>query len=248
MKVHNILKFYLRKKKVCERFVPALLSDKQKNDRMEYCRDIVRMSDTDENFLETVVTGDTWCFQCEQLILLNPISNSENSELPEPRQVGMQSNRIMLAVYFDLNGLIFVEFLPENQTMNTDYYLGMLTRLLANIRRLRPQYRKEIAWSLLHKNTAMHRSKVVQNFLAEERVTQLYQPPYSPDLAPYDFFLFPRLRRHMENCQYHSTSAAQTVLFDYLKLISKPEYEMCFDDLYNRSNCCIDLKGMYLSN
>jgi len=34
----------------------------------------------------------------------------------------------------------------------------------------------------------------MRNILAKNEATVLLQPPYSPDLAPADFFLFPKLK------------------------------------------------------
>ena len=47
---------------------------------------------------------------------------------------------------------------------------------------------------LLHDNAPCHRASVVTDFLKEEKVKILPHPPSSPDLAPCDFFLFPRLK------------------------------------------------------
>ena len=53
-------------------------------------------------------------------------------------------------------------------------------------------------WSgvhLLHDNASSHKCAVVKSFLASKKVKVLNHPPYSPDLSPFDFFLFPRLRK-----------------------------------------------------
>ena len=53
-------------------------------------------------------------------------------------------------------------------------------------------------WSgvhLLHDYTSSHKCEVVKSFLASEKVKVLNHPPYSPDLSPCDFFLFPRLKK-----------------------------------------------------
>ena len=53
-------------------------------------------------------------------------------------------------------------------------------------------------WSgvhLLHDNASSHNSEVVKSFLASEKVKVLNHPPYSPDLSPCDFFLFPTLKK-----------------------------------------------------
>jgi hypothetical protein len=50
-------------------------------------------------------------------------------------------------------------------------------------------------WILHHNNPPAHTSHLVQQFLAKHGTTQLQQPPYSPDLAPCDFFLLPRFKQ-----------------------------------------------------
>ena len=44
---------------------------------------------------------------------------------------------------------------------------------------------------LIHDNAPAHKRVLVQDFLKEEKVVQLSHPPYSPDISPCDFFLFP---------------------------------------------------------
>ena len=49
-----------------------------------------------------------------------------------------------------------------------------------------------------HRGVATHSLRTtalsIQQFLAENNIAVLEQPPYSPDLASYDFFLFPMLK------------------------------------------------------
>ena len=47
----------------------------------------------------------------------------------------------------------------------------------------------------LHDNASSHKCEVVKSFLASEKVKVLNLPPYSPELSPCDFFLFPRLKK-----------------------------------------------------
>ena len=48
-------------------------------------------------------------------------------------------------------------------------------------------------WFLHHDNAPNHTS-LVQQFLAEKNIPVITQPPYSTDLAPSDFWLFPTLK------------------------------------------------------
>ena len=53
----------------------------------------------------------------------------------------------------------------------------------------------------LHDDIApAHSALKVRNYLAKNKVPVLPQPPYSPELAPCDFYLFPKLKIVMK-CQ-----------------------------------------------
>jgi hypothetical protein len=48
------------------------------------------------------------------------------------------------------------------------------------------------SWILHHDNAPAHMALSMRKFLASKQITVLEHPPYSPDLAPNDLFLFPR--------------------------------------------------------
>jgi hypothetical protein len=49
------------------------------------------------------------------------------------------------------------------------------------------------------------------------------QPPYSPDMAPCDFLLFPKMKKTLKGCCFTSK-------LNELKAIPKIEFEKCFKD------------------
>jgi histone-lysine N-methyltransferase SETMAR len=94
----------------------------------------------------------------------------------------------MLIVFFDIRGIINNEFVPPGQTVNTKLYCEVLRRLRENIRRKRPDLWWAKNWILHDENTPRHRALIVRQFLANHNKLSLPHPPYSPDLAPADFF------------------------------------------------------------
>jgi transposase len=60
--------------------------------------------------------------------------------------------------------------------------------------RKRPQLWTNQGWVLHHDKAPAHSSFLVRNFLAKNETTVVPQSTYSPDLAPADFFLFPKLK------------------------------------------------------
>ena len=67
-------------------------------------------------------------------------------------------------------------------------------------------------------------------FLASEKVKVLNHPPYSPDLNPCDFFLFPRLRKMLSGNKYTSRSSLGSAIYQCLQQIPKEDYLSAFRD------------------
>ena len=52
-----------------------------------------------------------------------------------------------------------------------------------------------------------------------EKVKVLNHPPYSSDLSPCDFFLFPRLKKMLSGNKYTSTSSIGSAIYQFLQQI-----------------------------
>jgi len=74
-----------------------------------------------------------------------------------------------------------------------------------SVPRKRPEKWRDGDWILHHDNAPAHTSHPVQQFLAKHGTAQLQQPLDSPDLAPCDFFLFPRLKKVLKGHRFEET-------------------------------------------
>ena len=74
------------------------------------------------------------------------------------------------------------------------YVYKEIRHLMRSVRDKRRDLWENNALVLHHDNAPAHSALSIQQFLAERNVPTLEQPPYSPDLAPCDFFLFPKLK------------------------------------------------------
>ena len=106
-------------------------------------------------------------------------------------------------VFFDIHGIVHKEFVPPGQTVNHTFYNDVLEQLKKWVQ----QVGKDIAddWVLHHHNAPAHTVHSIREFLAKKNIPILPHPPYSTELAPCDFYLFPKLKGHhfgtMENIQ-----------------------------------------------
>ena len=97
-----------------------------------------------------------------------------------------------------------------------------LTNLLVTL-----EHEPSKRWSgvhLLHGNASSHKCEVVKSFLASEKVKVLNHPPYSPDLSPCDFFLFPRLKKMLSGNKYTSRGFLGSAIYQCLQQIPKEDY------------------------
>jgi len=103
-------------------------------------------------------------------------------------------------------------------------------------------------WFLLHDNTPSHNATIVKQFLGQRKVTVLEHPPYSPDLAPADHFLFPKVKSHLKGHLFDSISDIQKFVTSTLNTIAKDDFYKGIQKLYGRANLCVQLEGMYVEN
>ena len=62
---------------------------------------------------------------------------------------------------------------------------------------------------------------VAQSFLAKHQITQVTQPPYSPNLAPCDFWLFPKLKSPLKWKRFQTVDEIQEYTTGQLMVTGK---------------------------
>ena len=68
------------------------------------------------------------------------------------------------------------------------------------------------------------------------------QPPYSPDLALSDFWLFPKLR----GCRYETIEEMKEAVTKVIGTLTQEDFHGAFQKLLERYNKCIAVGGDYL--
>ncbi|GFU23208.1 putative transposase [Trichonephila clavipes] len=85
----------------------------------------------------------------------------------------------------------------------------------------------------------------VNRFLASKNIPFAPQPPYSPDLSPCDFFLFPKLKNHLRGHHFGALENILTSITDQLKAIPISESHQCYEEWKTRLQHCVASEGSY---
>jgi hypothetical protein len=82
----------------------------------------------------------------------------------------------MLTIFFDSQGLMHKEFVPEGKTVNAEFYKGVMDRLLKRIQRVRPAAFCFRDLFFLHDNAPAHKAVCVCQFLTPKMLQPFITP------------------------------------------------------------------------
>jgi hypothetical protein len=119
-----------------------------------------------------------------------------------------------------------------------------MARLREAIRQRRPELWPD-AWILHNDNASAHDALIVQEFLAKKSILKLDHPPYSPDLAPCDFWPFPKLKITLKDHRFSDIADIQGHAMTILKSIPEEEFQKCFEQCKHRLTNFISVQGDY---
>ena len=247
--VHKILHEDLHMKKLAARWVPHLLTDEQKKNgglivHVIYLNLLSRM---DQNgcmmwspgmklgshfmaFPTNVATVRGWVLAETDQLFYDQVFRAESDYLP---------------FFFNSSGLVALDILPEKTTVTAKYYTEVvLPKVEDSICEQRPTI-KTSKTLLLHDNAAPHKAKLTTTYLNERGISVLEHPPYSPDLAPCDFWLFPILKNRLAGRKFdRAQDLAKAVKLELLS-IPKEQYQRAFQSWLRRLEKCVQVQGEY---
>ena len=137
--------------------------------------------------------------------------------------------------------MIYLEFF-ENKTIDSDIYISCLKKMKKEIEEKRGSDSKI---RLLHDNAKPHTSKKTKKSIEELRIKIIKHPPYSPDLAPSDYYLFPRLKDNIRGKRFKNKELLEEEVIKWLNNQPKSFFSDGIRKLEERWKLCISNKGEY---
>ena len=236
--------------KVIARWVPKMLTDVHKEQCLLAARcGLARFRREGDNFLNRIVTTDeTWVFHYE------PESKRQSLEwkhVTSPMKKKFKGQRtlhkVMLTVFWNMEGLITLGFKSQGTTVNSANYCELLDKVKEDIRNKRRDLQSKGA--IFHQDNARphtaNRTLEKIDTLSWELLTH---PAYSPDLALSDFHLLGLLKNNMRGKHFTTDDDVIGAVSKWLRRQPRDFYAKGINDFITRWQECIEKEGNYVGN
>jgi transposase len=143
-------------------------------------------------------------------------------------RLDIQSKEFMFTIIWNPSGFYVVDRLPNDTKMSSGYFVtNILTPFeQAIFPRGKAPHQKRLVIHL--DNCSIHTNRASRDWLEEHDMCRMPQPPYSPDLAPSDFYLFPTVKEKLERTQVADESQFLESLQAILRGIDREELNRVF--------------------
>lgn len=244
----RILTEELGMKKISARWVPKMLTDENKKNRMKTAKVLLdRYQHDPANFMSRLVTQDeTWVHHYTPELKRQSMEwHHKGSPPPRKFKAVPSAGKVMASVFWDAEGILLIDYLDKGETINGRYYANLLRQLREAIKsKRRGKLRKGVL--LLQDNAPVHTSVIAMDAARDCAFEILPHPPYSPDMAPSDFYLFPNLKSNISGRRYDSEYDVMSAVNEFFAEVPEDFFSKGLHMLQKRWIKCIDVKGDYI--
>ena len=122
---------------------------------------------------------------------------------PKKFKVVPSAGKVMATIFWDSEGILLIDYKSKGATITGEYYAGILHQLREEIKKKRRgKLTKGVL--VLHDNAPVHKAKIATAAVATCGFQEIVHPPYNPDLAPSDYYLFPNLKKDLRGRHFDS--------------------------------------------
>lgn len=246
--IFKILHDHLGMSKVSARWVPRILTPLQKQQRVECSRAFLDLCNEDKDgVLSRIVTGDeTWVHHYEPESKQDSMQwHKKGTAPPKKFKVSQSAGKLMATVFWDSEGILLIDYKAKGVSITGEYYASILERLKEAIKeKRRGKLTKGVL--LLHDNAPVHKSRVALAALHKVGFEIVNHPPYSPDLAPSDYYLFPEMKKELRGKKFTADDEVKEAVSAYFADKEKSFFYEGINKLIKRCEKCIRLAGEYI--
>ena len=141
--------------------------------------------------------------------------------------------------------IVYFELLPDNTTINSELYCNQLDKLSDELKEKRPELDNWDGVVFHADNASPHSSLVTRQKLLQLEWDVLSHPPYSPDLAPSDYYLFRSLQNFLNSRTFTSNQDVKNQLNLFFASKDQKLFEREINLLPERWQKILDQNGQY---
>lgn len=246
--VEEIIKNKLEYRKVSARWIPRLLTEEHKLNRLQITSSLLQRYEREaDEFLDSIViTDETWVhYFTPESKRASMQWRHTTSPKPKKAKTVSSADKVMATFFWDSQGVLFVDFLTERRTINADYYLTLLRdKVKQAIRNKRK--RRQSSVCLLQDNARPHTAAKTIETINKLQWDLLPHPAYSPDLAPSDFYLFRPLKEFLAGKRFQSNNDVIEAVQEWIRMQPKDFFQQGIKKLPDRWRKCIARQGDYV--
>ena len=234
-------------RKVSERWLPRLLTAHHKRALMVASEQCLGMFERNsKEFLRCYVTVDeTWIhYYTLKIKNKSKIWTGPGESAPKKKKTVPLAGKVMATIFWDSHGIILIDYLQKGKTITGEYHASLLNRFNAILKEKWPHLAKKVLFH--HDNAPAHTSANATAKLFDSRYEVLPYLPYSPDLAPSDYFLFPNMKTWLGGKKFSSNEEIIAARNEYLEGFDENYFLEGIKNLEYRYNKCIQLKEDYV--
>jgi len=244
----RIIKDELHLSKRSSRWIPHQLSANNKQRRVEFAKAMLHKFNSGEWRIDQILTGDESIFYHRKIEKRAQTSSWKRA--CEPPDTVVRRDRFepksMICIFFRTTGPVLIHSVKKGESIDSQYYIENC--LAPAFEALKKERRSSglRGIKLLHDGARPHIASNTRNFIESSGIIEIDHPPYSPDLAPCDYWLFDYIKRNLEDEESDQTLVKSITRI--LKNIPHSEYLKTFKKYIERLELCIMAEGDYFEH
>ena len=192
-----------------------------------------------------IVTGDeTWVYQYDpetkqqSVVWVFPDENP-----PVKFKRNRSASKQMIACFFAKLGHVVTMPLEDRKTVTADWYVNHSLPKVFQARSKRRPRTGVRGLLLYYDNASPHAATVTLDFLSVSDLQLLTHPPYSPDLAPCDLFLFLSVKWQLKGKPFQNAEDARAFIEGVILDIPQSTWSGVIDSWFERMVKCVQAEG-----
>ncbi|GAB1597971.1 serine-rich adhesin for platelets-like isoform X6 [Argonauta hians] len=236
--LHDFL--YVRKLNMC--WVPQILNEEQKLARMEWCEFMLKkfQNGVDETVGNIVLGVEFQLYQYTEskkpTALWTFLDEDYYLKWKHPQNVQKKT----IVNFFNKSGNLASILLKDKSKVNPSWYL---TKCLPELFEKLKDKRQGIL--LHHSNITVLTAAVTMDYLTENSIQLITHPAHSPDLSPWEYFIYPRVKKELIGTKFTKPGDAVASFVQATTQLTPQDWTACFKSWFKHMELCVESQGNY---